>query len=60
MAEKKEVSKDTLSEKERIMGIIKSQIAHWRKLEEITGVSKEIVARKIGGLKAVLAYIEKN
>ena len=48
------------SEKERAMMIVKAQIAHWRKLEEITGVSKELVAKKIGGLKMVLSYIEKH
>lgn len=52
--------KPQISDKERAIGIIKSQIAHWRKLEEILGTPKEVVAKKIGGLKYVIGFIEKK
>lgn len=58
--EKKAPEKPIITDKERAMMIIKSQIAHWRKLEEILGTKKEVVAKKIGALKMVLGYIEAH
>lgn len=51
---------ENLTEKERMIKILESEERHWKYLEKGIGISPEIVAKKIGGIRAVKSYIENH